>query len=423
MLKGSVKFKSTDGIKAEELNLPEEDMDWWHDEKLGMFIHWGAYSIIGQGEWVMHQKKIPYEEYRKTAMSFNPQKFDANNWAQLAKDAGMGYMVLVARHHDGFALWDSPGSYDNYTTMQADAKRDFVKEYTDAARAKGLGVGLYYSPLDWRFPGYFEPTEKLDNAMLMKKQAYDQIEELMTRYGKIDILWYDGSWLAHRGSDAGAAWLWEPVKLNLMAREHNPKLIINERSGWEGDFQTNEGPHDVTGNIIPFPWEKNFSVGGSWAWQPTNVAMEYEHLMGLLINTFVRNGNALLNVTPDQDGVVPEDQVELFHRVGAWMKENGESVYGTRGGPFQPVDDVYGATYKENNVYIHILDNEAFEKETLPVIPHKVVAATTLAGDKVEFTQNEQGIKINVPESVRNNLDTIVKLELDSAVKEILPAE
>lgn len=214
-----------------------------------------------------------------------------------------------------------------------------------------------------------------------------------------------------------------PLPPSKMARKYNPKLIINERSGWEGDFQTNEGPHDVDGNIIPFRWEKNFSIAGSWAWQPTNEVMKFEHLMGLLINTFIRGGNALLNVTPDKDGVIPEDQVQLFRRVGQWMKENGESVYGTRGGPFQPVDNVYGSTYKENNVYIHILDNEAFKNETLPAIPQKIVSATTLAGEPVEFTQNEQGIKINVPESAKNDLDTIIKLVLDSEVKEILPAE
>lgn len=423
MLKSSVRFKSTDGIKCDELKLPAEDMAWWHDAKLGMFIHWGAYSIIGRGEWVMHQGKIPADEYREIAMQFNPQHFDANNWAQLAKDAGMNYMVMVTKHHDGFALWDSKGSHEGFTTMNAAAKRDFVKEYTEAARAHGLRAGVYYSPMDWRFPGYFDPVEKYENALLMKKQCYDQVGELIGDYGPIDILWYDGSWLGHRGSDAGGAWLWEPIDLNKMARSHNPKLIINERSGWEGDFSCNEGPHDVEGNIIPFPWEKNFSVAGSWAWRPENTAMEYEHVMNLLINTFVRNGNALLNVAPDKDGVVPEDQVQLFKKIGEFMKANGESIYGTRGGPFQPVDHVYGATYRGNTVYLHILDTEAFNKLKLPALQQRVTACSTLSGEPLSFTQDDNGISVTVPDAHRKPIDTIVKLTLDSEVTGVLPAE
>ncbi|MCA0757276.1 alpha-L-fucosidase [Paenibacillus sp. N4] len=420
MLKSNVRFKSTDGIKCAELKLPEEDMQWWRDAKFGMFIHWGAYSIIGRGEWVMNKEQIPYEEYRKTAMSFNPQHFDANNWAELAKSAGMNYMVMVTRHHDGFALWDSEGSYDNYTTIQADAYRDFVKEYAEAARSKGLKVGVYYSPMDWRFPGYFEPVEKYDNALLMKKQCYDQVGELMSRYGPIDILWYDGSWLAHKGSDAGSAWLWEPVKLNQMAREHNPKVVINERSGWEGDFFCDEGPHDVNGNIIPFAWEKNFSVAGSWAWQPENQAFPFERVMDLILNVFIRDGNVLLNVAPDKDGVVPDDQVELFRKIGEWMRENGESIYGTRGGPFQPVDNVYGATYRENTVYVHILNLDEFGKQTIPALKQSIVSCTLLNGEQVPFSQNDSGITISVPESGGNPIDTIVKLVLDADLEGVL---
>lgn len=421
MLKSNVRFKSTDGIKCPELKLSDEDLSWWRDAKLGMFIHWGVYSIIGRGEWVMHHEQIPYEEYRRTAMTFNPQRFDANEWAKLAKDAGMNYMVMTARHHDGFSLWDSPGSYDEYTTMKAEARRDFVKEYTQAARDQGLRVGLYYSPLDWRFPGYFEPVEKYDNALLLKKQVYDQVEELMSRYGTIDILWYDGSWLAHKGSDAGGAWLWEPVKLNTMVRKYNPKAVINERSGWEGDFSCDEGPHDINGAIIPFPWEKNFSIAGSWAWRPENASMAFEKVMDLILNAFMRDGNALLNVTPDKDGVIPEDQVQLFRRIGEWMRMNGESIYGTRGGPWQPVDGVYGTTFRGNELYLHILNPEAFQAEQLPSLPQRITSCRTLSGVEVTFTQEADGtVKITVPEALWKPVDTIVKLTLDGPVNKDL---
>lgn len=419
MLKSNVRFKSTDGIKCEELKLSEEEMTWWRDAKLGMFIHWGAYSSIGRGEWVMHQEQISEDDYREIAMSFNPQSFDANAWAALAKEAGMHYMVMTARHHDGFSLWDSAGSYKQFTTMQADAHRDFVKEYTEAARANGLKVGLYYSPMDFRFPGYYEPVEQYDNALLMKKQAYDQVEELMSQYGTIDILWYDGSWLAFKGSDAGGAWLWEPLKLNKMVRSHNPQAVINERSGWEGDFSCDEGPHDIGGSIIPFPWEKNFSIAGSWAWRPENRAMSFEQVMHLILNVFVRDGNALLNVTPDKDGLIPEDQIQLFRQIGHWMRQNGESIYGTRGGPWQPVDGIYGATYRDNVIYLHIFNTGDFRFEKLPPIEGAIIACSTLEGKQIPYQQGEDGIQLSVPESVWRPLDTIVRITLDRNITTI----
>lgn len=244
------------GIIAPELRLSAEQMQWWQDAKFGMFIHWGLYAIEGKGEWAMFNDKIPAEEYAKLADRFNPQHFDANAWAKVARDAGMKYMVLTARHHDGFALWNSPSSYGHFNSYETAAHRDFIKEYTDACRKAGLAVGIYYSPMDWRFPGYFKPTELVENAALMKKQGYGQVEELMKNYGKIDILWYDGGWLAHKGKDADAAWFWEPVKLNKMVRSYQPDVVISPRSGWEGDFQCNEGSGKVHGPIINTPWEK-----------------------------------------------------------------------------------------------------------------------------------------------------------------------
>ena len=237
------------GVIAPGLRLSAEQMKWWRDAKFGMFIHWGLYSIEGKGEWAMFNNKIPAEEYAKLADKFNPQHFDANIWAAVARNAGMKYMVLTARHHDGFALWNSPSAYLHFNSFETAAHRDFVKEYTAACRKAGLAVGIYYSPMDWRFPGYFKPLELAENAERMKKQGYGQVEELMKNYGKIDILWYDGGWLAHKGKDADAAWFWEPVKLNRMVRNYQPGVVISPRSGWEGDFQCNEGGGKIHGPI------------------------------------------------------------------------------------------------------------------------------------------------------------------------------
>jgi alpha-L-fucosidase len=419
MLKSSINFKSLGGLKYPGLKLSEEDLTWWRTARFGMFIHWGLYSILGRGEWVKHNEKIPDEEYEKLADEFKPKHFHADEWAGLAKAAGMKYMVMVTRHHDGFALWDSPGSYNNFTTAKTGAKRDFVKEYTDACRKAGLRVGVYYSPMDWRFPGYFKPHELLNNALLMKKQAHDQVEELVSKYGPIDIMWYDGSWLAHKGSDPDGAWLWDPVKLNQTVRKYNPKTVINPRSGWEGDFYCDEGSHEITGKIIPVPWEKNLCIcsGTSWGWMENDPVTDFEDLITMLVNVFVRDGNVLLNVGPDRDGVIPEPVVERLKEVGQWMGQYGESVYGTRGGPFQPVDRVFGTTYSENKIYIHIQDYKEFEKLQLPAIKQRIISCTNLSGGEASFTQDEDGIRISVPERYRSSVDTVIKLELDSNVE------
>jgi alpha-L-fucosidase len=385
--------KGKNGIIAPELRLNPEQMKWWQDAKFGMFIHWGLYAIEGRGEWSMFNDKIPAAEYAKLADRFNPQHFDATVWADVAREAGMKYMVLTARHHDGFALWNSPSSYSHFSSYETAAHRDFVKEYTEACRNAGLAVGIYYSPMDWRFPGYFKPKELADNAGLMKKQGYGQVEELMKNYGKIDILWYDGGWLAHNGSDADAAWFWEPVKLNTMVRSYQPGVVISPRSGWEGDFQCNEGGGKIKGPIIQSPWEKCLNLNQvSWGYNPVQNLMSLKDIIIMLVNTVDRGGNMLLNVGPDAQGIIPETHIARLKEVGEWLQKYGESIYGTRPGPFEPVDDLYGSVHKDNHIYIHLLG--AADTLQLPVIPEKVISCKQLSGVSLEFHQNEKGVTI-----------------------------
>jgi alpha-L-fucosidase len=416
MLKSSINFKGCDGIKARELNLSEEDMKWWLDAKVGLFIHWGLYSILAEGEWVMHNKQIPAEEYAKLAEEFNPGSFNAEEWAKIAKDAGAKYSVMVTRHHDGFAMWDSKSSYKDFTSAKTAAKRDFVKCYVEAFRNEGIAAGLYYSPMDWRFPGYFHPKEMIDNANLLKKQCYDQVEELVSQFGEISILWYDGGWLAHAGCDADAAWLWEPVKLNKMVRSYQPKIVINPRSGWEGDFKCDEGSRPISGQIVPFPWEKCFTLGGAWGYTTDEEAMPIEQVLSLLINASIRNGNTLINVGPDRDGKIPENITNVLKQLGNWLKEKGESIYGTRGGPIQPVDSVYGTTYRDNLIYLHILDNIEFNKLMLPELKQKILNCQTLEGINIDFEQSSRGVKVLCSNIDFDGIDTIIKIELDAPV-------
>lgn len=400
--------KGDNGIIAPELRLSVEQMKWWQDAKFGMFIHWGLYSIEGNGEWAMFNNKIPAEEYAKLAEKFNPQHFDANIWAKIAKDAGMKYMVLTARHHDGFALWNSPASYSHFNSFETAAHRDFVKEYTDACRNAGLAVGIYYSPMDWRFPGYFKPKELVENAELMKKQAYGQVEELMKNYGKIDVLWYDGGWLAHHGKDADAAWFWEPVKLNKMVRSYQPDVVISPRSGWEGDFQCNEGGGKIQGPIINTPWEKCLNLNQtSWGYNPEQKLMSLKDIITMLVNTVDRGGNMLLNVGPDAQGVIPETHIARLKEVGDWLEKYGESIYATRPGPFEPIDDLYGTVQKGNLIYVHLLT--VGDTLQFPPLERKIISCRQMYGPSLKFIQNENGITI-LPDKLQpdSNVSTLI---------------
>ena len=401
----------SDSLTDGKLNLPPEKLAWWQDAKFGMFIHWGLYAIVGKGEWSMHNEKIPKDEYAKLADEFSPQGFDADAWMSLAEAAGCRYAVMVTRHHDGFALWDSESSHGGFTSAKTAAKRDFVREYTDACRRHGLAVGLYYSPMDWRFPGYFDPHGQRESAEAMKRQCYGQLEELVRDFGKVDIMWYDGGWLAHTGSDADAAWLWEPVKLNSMVKKYQPDIVINPRSGYNGDFKTEEGGHPSIGAIRPYPWEKCMTVvNGAWGYTPYAKARPYVDVLRIMIDTFTRGGNVLLNVGPDPDGVIPDDQAECFRRIGEWMAKYGESVYGTRGGPVEPVDGVYGTTQKGNTVYLHVTDADRIKDEIIPIAPESVVSAVVLTGGDVKLTARDGGVCVALTSPAP--IDTIVKITL-----------
>jgi alpha-L-fucosidase len=405
------------------LKLSAADMEWWQDAKFGMFIHWGLYAIPAQGEWYMNDKKVPVAEYRRLMEQFNPQHYDPAIWAKAAKDAGMKYMVLTARHHDGFALWDSPSSYDRFDAVNSAAKRDLIAPYVKAARDAGMRVGLYYSPMDWRFPGYFDPNGLPDNAAVMKKQTWEQVEELLRNYGTVDILWYDGGWLAMKGTDADAAGFWESAKLAQMARSLQPKVVISPRSGWVGDFGTDEGGAAVTGPIRNGPWEKCLNLNEvSWGYNTRQRLMSRDRALTMLVNTVVRGGNMLLNVGPDKDGVIPEAHVARLKEIGDWLGQYGESIYGTRPGPFQPVNGRYGTTYRGKTIYVHVLSwasaaAKPSDALVLPALKQKITGTRVLTGGTATLTQTEAGVTIKLPVDKRDTLDTIIALECETNVE------
>jgi len=407
------------------LMLSKEDMQWWRDAKFGMFIHWGVYAIHGKGEWDMFRSRTDVDEYAKLAYIFNPKRFDANEWVALAKEAGMKYMVLTAKHHDGFSLWDSPASYHGFTSMNTPAHRDFIAEYTKACRNAGLAVGLYYSPLDWRFPGFFFPDLYRSNAELMKVQTYSQLRELLTSYGKIDVLWYDGGqddWLGLGGLEYGdhgwqtrsagkkysGAFTWDPVKLNTMVRQLQPKIVINERSGIKGDFDNRE---NGDGNMqTQRPWERCYTVAGGWGYQPELKAYPLDQLIKLLVKVVCMDGNLLLNVGPDADGHIPDDQIARLREIGKWTSKFGESIYKTRGGPLA-FTDWGGSTFTKSAIYLHVLSIPENKKLILMGILQQIKSAVLLnSNSSVKFTQSKDQIELDVSLTSKTEIDNVIKL-------------
>jgi len=407
--KSAAKLSNADPALAPELLLPEKDLAWWRDAKFGIFVHWGLYAIPGRGEWHMFSDKVPPGEYRRLADQFDPQAYDPDQWAALAKQAGARYMVMTARHHDGFALWDSPSSFQQFDAMHAKAHRDLIRPYVNAVRRAGLKVGLYYSPLDWRFPAYFHPRELPENARLLKMQTYDQVGELMKNYGKIDVLWWDGGWLAHTGTDADAAWFWEPAKLNAMVRKYQPKILINPRSGWIGDFDTEEGHGTISGPIRARPWEKTFALGSAWGYTPDNYAMSWQKVVPFIVNAAVRNGNALINVGPDPQGRIPPAQAETLKGIGQWMGKYGYTIQNTRPGPLQPRDGVFGTTFRKNKVFVHIFSWPE-DSLTLSGFPKTVQTAVSVTGGKVVWSQQDGTLTLRVDAGSRGDPLTVIEL-------------
>jgi len=418
----SAQKKDTADISAgADLKLSAQDMKWWRDAKLGVFVHWGLYAIPAKGEWYMFNEKIPVANYAKLADQFVPEHYDPNQWASVAKGAGAGYMVMTARHHDGFAMFDSQASYGQFDSGHAAAHTDFIGKYVKAVRDQGLKVGIYYSPMDWRFPGYFHPESLTENAELMKQQAYGQIQELMSHYGQVDILWYDGGWLAHKGSDADAAWFWKPVELNTMVRKLQPKAVVSPRSGWQGDFNVEEGDQPISGPVREKAWEKTFSLNRTaWGFTADNNTLPVSRVLRLLVDAVVRNGNALMNMSPDPDGVIPEGQIAVLNELGQWTHKYGSSIYGTRPGPYQPVDGIYGSTCVGKTVYLHIVGWT--NKELLiPPKPFRVLRAKNLTGGTVSIRQSDSGISITVADKDRDPVDTIIQFEVDQVVTSLAP--
>jgi alpha-L-fucosidase len=400
---------------------------WWRAARFGMFMHWGVYSIPGRGEWVQWAEQIPTDRYAKLADQFHPEHFDADAWASIAKAGGMKYMVLTARHHDGFALFDDSGS--SFTAMKSAAHHDFVADYVKAVRKAELGVGLYYSPLDWRFPGFFFPGIYQQNAIELREQYARQIDELATQYGKLDILWFDGGgneWLGFGGLEfTGSGWQarpknkpytgsfdWQDIKTVARLRQLQPGIILNDRTNAPADFRSREGDGALGDFDNQHPWELCTTITeGAWGYQANAKVKPLAQLLRLLVGAAGRDGNMLLNVGPRPDGQIDEAQADRLREIGHWLSLYGESIYGTRGGPWLP--GAYGvSTHNGALIYVHILQPPQNSELMLPTLPARVLKATLLRGGDVPFHQTAQTLTLSLPSGSPGAIDTVVRLEL-----------
>ena len=393
----------------EKKNVPtqEERRRWFRDAAFGMFIHWGVYSVPARGEWVMFQEKIPPDEYARYADRFNPQRYRPQEWVALAQQAGMKYMVLTTRHHDGFSLFDSKVS--DFTSTKTAAKRDLIAEYVEACRKLGMRIGFYYSLIDWRRPAAHQGPEKNPRGWReLVKYVHAQVEELCTNYGKIDILWYDGgAYMTNDKVVLTSARHWNARKLNAMARKHQPGILINDRSRLREDFDTPE--QKIAASKPGRLWESCMTINGHWGYTRADTLWKSSKaLIHNLTACACGAGNYLLNVGPKSDGTIPAPCASRLRAMGRWLKVNGEAIYGcestTLGAGTAGV-----VTAKGHHLYL-IVHWWPGRELTLPRVREKIVSARILqTGQELDLVRKgERLILRNLPPRAPDPLSTTI---------------
>ncbi len=397
---------------------------WWREARFGMFIHWGPVSLTGlEISWSRANSNLkcpnkgptPVEVYDQLYQRFNPVQFDAREWVGIARAAGMKYMVLTAKHCDGFLLWHSQA--DGYNVAHTPFGRDVCGELAKAAHDEGMRLGWYFSPMDWRDPDF--RTER--NAAFIGRMQ-KEVQELLGNYGRIDLLWFDWD---------GREPLYDQLNTYALVRNAQPQIVINNRldlgAGHDNteirspnaDYYTPEqriGRYDDQQ-----PWETCMTLGTQWSWKPNDTIKSTEEVIRILARVVGGDGNLLLNVGPMPDGRIEPRQAEVLRQVGLWLQKNGESIYGTRGGPFKPSPAI-ASTRKGNVVYVHIL-KWPDETLTLPPLPMKIVRSELLTGPVVPLVQADSGITLTVPQPDSQNADTIVRLTLEGPAQGIPPLD
>jgi alpha-L-fucosidase len=383
-------------------------MQWWHEARFGMFIHWGLYSVIGRHEWVMENEGIPVEEYEKLAKEFKPKPYPARAWAKLAKATGQKYMVMTTKHHEGFCHFET--KHTNYCAPKQGPGRDLVKEFVEAARAEGLRVGFYHSLMDWHHPDGARCAKDEEARKRFVEYIHGEIRELMTQYGKIDVLWYDVAWPL----DAAG---WESERMNKMVFELQPDIIVNNRNLLPGDFSTPE--QEIVADKSGHSWESCMTLNDSWGFHRADDAWKNpKQVIRNLIECSSQGGNYLLNIGPHADGSIPEESVKIFEEVGQWMQRNGDTIYAS------DVCEVNSSNYasftrKGNTLFMHVYFWPG-ETVTLGGLLNQVKSVKLHAsGSAVKFEQDRFRVRfVGLRAAAPDHPVTTLEIECDGVPKQ-----
>ncbi len=445
---------------------------WYRDARFGLFVHWGPYSVAGveaswpimRPSWFPHVKPISQSEYVSLPSKFNPVEYDPQSWVRTARDAGMRYIVFTTKHHDGFCMFDAPGT--DYKITNTPYKQDIVAQLADACHREQMPVGFYYSPPDMHHPGFRDTskpaTENWNGEPSRPEWAgyldymESHLRKLLTDYGEVAIIWFDGLF----GQDK-----YDPPRFHQLIHELSPDTLVNDRLGPGGDYVTPEQffprgipvkregpPPEIDPEMLdawfemsqsmppenaaelaqkfseeryptkPLPepdefqiWETCMTMNNTWGYNPDdNDYKPPEQLIRTLVEVASRGGNFLLNVGPTPQGAFPPESVERLRRVGAWMERNGKSIYGTTYGPIQGLDFAR-STAQDDIVYLHVLDWPGQKLEVDPV-PADVGSVTRVAsGDSVSFEQSGARLTISVPAEAPDPPVTVLAMRSDTA--------
>ncbi len=434
---GSALSQQVVGRQGETPEQRDARMKWWREARFGLFVHWGTYAVPagtyngerigGIGEWIMNRGKIPVAEYKQFAKQFNPVKYDPDAWVRLAKEAGMKYIVITSKHHDGFALFDS--KVTDWDIVDATPYgKDLLKPLAEACRRHGLRLGFYYSQAqDWNHPGgaaaggHWDPAQDGDMDEYIRKIAVPQVREILTNYGKLGILWWD----TPTGMNKDRADMLLPL-LDLQ-----PGIITNNRlgGGYQGDLSTPEQRIPATGTPGR-DWETCMTMNDTWGfksyddhWKSTQT------LIRNLVDIASKGGNYLLNVGPTSLGEIPEPSVERLKEIGKWMEVNGTSIYATTASPFPKL--AWGRCTKKLRdngalLYLHVFDWPQDGKLLIPGLRSEIRRARLLAGNRrLETTVTEDGVVVTVPAEPLDPIDTVIVVRISGElrVEKTLPGQ
>jgi len=379
-------------------------MKWWHEARFGMFIHWGLYSVLGRHEWVMENEGIPVSEYELLTKRFRPKPNAARDWAKLAKETGQRYMVMTTKHHEGFCNFET--KLTNYCAPKQAAGRDLVREYVEAARAEGLRVGFYYSLMDWHHLDGARCAKDEDARKRFVEYTHGLIRELLTNYGKIDVLWYDVAWPL----DAAG---WESERMNKMVFELQADIIVNNRNRLPGDFSTPE--QVIIAEKGGRSWESCMTLNDSWGYQQADDNWKSPKTVVRNLITCSRDaGNYLLNIGPKPDGSIPEESVRILKEAGQWMARNGETIYTAE--PCQVRRSNYANfSRKGNTLYMHIHFWPGDTAAVAGLMTGVKSARMFATGQKVAFEQDRFRVRFTgLPTDAPDHPVTTIAIECES---------